>query len=316
MKTNIRNIHEYALTDLSHDFVAQFGNKHDGTIQIPVLTKDNGVVEASYFYGDDKPKNIIIISSQIGCPAECSFCELSSEKFQRNLSGNEMYEQAILLLQKASQYGIDIHSQKHKVTVANTGEPLFNSNLVSGLEKIADLEFSFKVSTIFPAGQKARKHFENLAQFAAQYEQQVQIQISLISTSEQYRREAGGIKLASYEEMRTAADYWRTLNPQGRKINLSLILSSQTPCEVSEVYQVFPPALFRFRFRNYVPTDNGRRNLLVEIDQERMSRIKESFEEKGYEVGDWATPSQMEQKFQLAGNVTRRRYLQMIGKDI
>ena len=61
-----------------------------------------------------------------------------------------------------------------------------------------------------------------------------------------------------------------------------------------------------------MPTENGQRNLLQKIDEERMKRIKESFEEKGYDVGDWATPTSMEQKFGLAGNVTRRRYLQMI----
>src|SRR3989344_6749001 len=316
MKVSNRNIENYILTSLSNDFVAQFGDKHDGTIQIPVLTKDKGVVEASYFYGDDKPKNIIIISSQVGCPAECTFCELGSEKFQRNLSGEEMYEQAILILQTASRYGIDIDSIKHKVTVANTGEPLFNSNLVGGLEKIAGLDVSFKVSTIFPGGQKSRKNFENVAQFAAQYHQPIQVQISLISTSEKYRQEAGGIKLASYEEMRDAADHWRNLNPTGRKINLSLILSGETPCELNDVYQIFPPELFRFRFRNYVPTENGRRNLLAEVDAQRMKMIKESFEEKGYEVGDWAAPTPIEQRFQLAGNVTRGRYLRMIKGEI
>ncbi len=270
----MKEVRDYILSHLSADFVAQFGNKHDGTIQIPVITKDKGIVEASYFYGDNKPKNIAVISSQIGCPAECSFCELGEDKFTRNLTPEEMYEQVILLLQTASRYGFDVDSIDHKVTVANTGEPLFNANLVSGLEQIAALDVSFKVSTIFPAGQKVRKNFEALAQFASTYNQPVQIQTSLISTSEEYRRKVGGIKLASYAEIRGAAEYWRTLNPKGRKFNFSLILSGETPCEVNEVYEVFPPELFRFRFRNYVPTENGKRNLLVEIDQQRMKRIK------------------------------------------
>ena len=137
----------------------------------------------------------------------------------------------------------------------------------------------------------------------------------MISTSEKHRQEAGGIKLASYEELLAAAEYWKDLNPEGRKVNLSLILSDQTPCKVDDVYGIFPPELFRFRFRNYVPTENGKRNLLTEISTERMKRIKESFELKGYEVGAWATPTPTELRFGLAGNVTRRRYLQMIGKD-
>ena len=305
---------DYFLSRLRTDFIAQFGDRHDGTIQIPVLTEDNGVIEASYFYGDSKPKNIAVISSQIGCPAECTFCELGGEKFTRNLTADEIYEQVVLLLQTAAGRGFDLDSIDHKVTVANTGEPLFNPHLVKGLEKIAALNFSMKVSTIFPTGTKARRIVEELAQFASTYHKPVQIQTSLISTSEEYRRKVSGIKLASYAEIRDTAEYWRNLNPEGRKFNLSLILSGETPCEINDVYEKFPPELFRFRFRNYVPTENGKRNLLVEIDPERMKRIKDSFEEKGYEVGDWATPTLTEQKFGLAGNVTRRRYLQMIGR--
>lgn len=313
----MEDIRAYQLTQLRKDFVAYFGDKHDGTIQIPVLTKD-GVIETSYFYGDDKPKNIITISSQVGCPARCSFCELGAEKFSRDLSSREMYEQVVLLLQTASQSGIDINTTKHKVTVANTGEPLFNVYLVTSLEEIANLDISsFKVSTIFPAGNKPRRNIESLTHFAARHPAQpLQLQISLISTSEQYRREAGGIKLASFEEIREAAEYWRGFNRGGRKINLSLILSDQTPCDVNEVYEIFPPELFRFRFRNYVTTENGKRNLLSVIDPGKMEQIKESFTEKGYEVGDWATPTAIEQKFGLAANVTRRRYLQMVKKEI
>lgn len=308
----MKSTKDYPLSLLRTDFIAQFGDKHDGTIQIPAITKDNGVIEVSYFYGNNKPKNILVISSQIGCPAACTFCELGEEKFTRNLTGEEMYEQVPLLLQTAGRYGFDVDSIDHKVTIANTGEPLFNSNLLDGLEKIAELGYSMKVSTIFPAGTKVRKNFEELAQFASQYHKPVQIQTSLISTLEEYRRKASGIKLASYQEIRNAAEYWRNLNPLGRKFNLSLILSGETPCEVKDVYEIFPPELFRFRFRNYVPTENGIRNLLVQIDKEKMKRIKESFAEKGYEVRDWATPTAIEQKFGLAGNVTRRRYLQMV----
>ena len=286
-----------------------FGDISDGTIQFPGITQ-NGVVEVSYFYGDGKPKNIIVISSQTGCHYGCNFCELGKEKPIGNidLSPDEIYEQAILILQKALQFGFDIDTIAHKVTVANTGEPLFNPNLISGLERITQLGTSFKVSTIFPPGRKARKNFENLAEFASGYQRSVQLQISLISTSEDYRRKAAGVKLASFEEIKDAADYWRKLNPQ-RKVNLSLILTADNPCNVDDVYDTFPPELFRFRLRPYVQTENGKRNLLVRLDYAELDRLKESFKQRGYEVGDWAKPTPVEQKFGLAGNVTRGRYL-------
>ncbi len=202
-------------TTVTKDAVMQFGDHHDGTIQIPGLVT-NGVIEISYFYGDNKPKNIIVISSQVGCPAKCSFCELGNEKFTRNLTSLELYDQVLLMLQQADQYQIDIDAAKHKVTIANTGEPLFNRDLVHGLERIAeDLEPSFKISTIVPSG--GTKNFYDLALFASTYQQPVQVQISLISTSETYRSKAAGIKVASFNEIKQAADFWREKNPRGEK---------------------------------------------------------------------------------------------------
>ena len=64
------------INDVSCDLVMIFGDRADGVIGIPVRTRDDKVVETSYFFGKMHPKNIIDISSQIGCPMGCRFCEL------------------------------------------------------------------------------------------------------------------------------------------------------------------------------------------------------------------------------------------------
>ena len=294
---------------VTKDLVMEFGDKHDGAIEFAGLV-NNGVIEVGYFYGDIKPKNIIVISSQVGCPAKCSFCELGSEKFTRSLSPQEMFEQVVLMLQTADRYGINVNDIGHKVSFAKSGDPLFNKHIVEGLERIAELQFSFKVSTVFP--QNKIEQFTQITQFAAQYGSSIQIQVSLISTSEEYRAKTVGIPVASFREIRAAAEYWQENNPRGRKINLSLILTDDVPCDVNEVSEIFPPDLFRFRFRNYVPTENGANHGLVTITSTRFTDVKESFRQKGYEVGDWATPTPIEQRFGLASNVTRSRYLKMI----
>jgi adenine C2-methylase RlmN of 23S rRNA A2503 and tRNA A37 len=306
-------VRNHEVTTITKDLVMQFGNPKDGAIEFAGVTKD-GIIETGYFYGDDKPKNIVVISSQIGCPGRCSFCELGDEKFIRSLTPNELYDQVILMLQQADQYSIDIDSIKHKVSLAKSGEPLFNKKIVEGLEKIAKLSVSFKVSTVFPRG--VIKNFQRVADFASSYTKPIQLQISLISTSEEYREKASGIRPASFREIQKAADYWKSKNPEGRKINMSLILTADVPCDANDIYNLFPPDLFRFRFRNYVPTEKGANNSLDTITKSGFEQIKANFKEKGYDVGEWATPTPIEQRFCLASNVTRRRYLKMVKGEI
>ncbi len=297
---------------IQKDMVWQFGDRHDGVIEIPALTRDAGVVEIGYYYGDLKPKNIIGISTQIGCPSKCTFCELGAERFGRNLTPVEMYGQVVLMLETASQYGIDVNAVQHKVSVAKTGEPLFNDALVGGLEMIAEFPFSYKISTVFPAAQRCLENFRTAARFAAQSAEAVQMQISLISTSEDYRRKAAGIEVTPLQEICKAGEYWKNLNPYGRKVNLSLILSEDVPCDAQAVSKILSPELFHFRFRNYVPTQNGKNHSLAPITSGRIARIKQEFSEYGYEVTAAATPTAIEQKFSLAANVTRRRYMQIV----
>ncbi len=102
---------------IKKDLVMQFGDSHDGAIEFAGLLEEDKVIEVGYFYGDIKPKNIIVISSQVGCPAKCNFCELGNEKFGRNLTSQEIYDQVTLMLQQASQYGIDIDKIGHKVSL-------------------------------------------------------------------------------------------------------------------------------------------------------------------------------------------------------
>jgi len=304
-------IQDKACEDVSADMIMHFGNPQDGVIEFPAKV-EGGVVEVGYFFGSAKPKNIIDISSQLGCLSRCSFCEVGQERFGRNLTANEIYEQAVLMLQIASLSGVDIDSIKHKVSIAKTGEPLFNPSLTSALEKLATLPVSFKISTIFPDSKQSKENYDHIVEFASDYSEPVQLQVSLISTSEDYRKSTAGINVVGFNDLREAGELWRNKVPNPRKVNLSLILTEQVPCSVKDVRGFFPSDLFRFRFRPYVPTDNGTKNSLSKISLARFDQIKDEFQQAGYDVGEWATPTPTEQRFGLAANVTRRRYLNML----
>lgn len=294
------------------DLVLHFGNPSDGVIGIPGITGDGQVIEVSYFFGEKRPKNIIVLSSQAGCPMQCGFCELGSERFARNLTAEEIRDQALLMLHHAKAQGYDVADVPHKVTVANSGEPLLNPDVVEGLEMLSDLPVSFKVSTVLPAARAAMDTLTRLAEFSARSVMPVQLQISMISTSEEARQKATGTRVADFQKIQEAGAVWRSKDPTGRKVNLSLILTNDTPCDIEGISALFPPELFRFRFREYVPTRNGSEHRLNIIASSRLALIKSAFAQKGYEVGDWASPSPTEWKFGLAANTIRRMYLDMV----
>lgn len=300
------------LTTIGKDLVMQFGDKNDGVIEIPARTKDGGVIEVGYYYGSEKKKYIAGISSQVGCPARCSFCELGSERFGRNLLAREMYEQVILIVREAKRCGVDIDAIEHKVNIAKTGEPMFNKHLLEALEMIATLSMSFKVSTVMPNAPHVMERMKEIARFAAQYKKSVQIQISIISTCEKYRRKTAGIDVLSFAQIRVMADAWKDIHPAGRKMNASLILAADTPCDPAQIVDVLPPELIRFRFRPCIETGNAKDHRLHTIAVETLAEAKQRFGDLGYEVGDWATPTPTELRFGLVSNVTRRRYLDIV----
>ena len=296
---------------ITKDPAMKFGNRDDGVIGIPVITADGHVVEASYFFGTMHPKNIIVVSSQVGCPMNCTFCALGGKCFERSLTAQEIRDQVLMILDEAKRFGFD-RSTPHKITIANSGEPLFNPHLVDALARVSDIPKTFKVSTVLPNTRRAHRHLRRLMDFAIDQHGRVtvQLQISLISTSEEYRRVATGARIASFEQIREITNAWRRMLPGGRKVNLSLIVSDQTPCEVSDVVDRLPPELFRFRFREYVPTPHGIQQGLVPVRPGQLEQLMTSFTDAGYETC-LAIPTQTERRFGLVSNSIRARYLQM-----
>lgn len=294
---------------ITSDYVAYFGDNSDGVIEFvgrPVAS--DGLFETGYYYGDAKPKPIVGISAMMGCPVQCNFCELGPGKFVRPLSAMEMYEQVQMALGFAKAV-TDVDRQ-HKVNVAKSGEPLLNPQLVQGLGLIAELGFSMKVSTVFPRGPRARHTLEDLARFAAEYDEPVQLQVSLISTSDEYRRMASGKAAASITEVREGIEIWTELNPEGRKANLSLILTEDTPADPEELARALPPELVNVRLRDYIPTQSGANNELEELSEAHYRELAERFLDFGYSVSEIARPTSTEHRFRLVSNSTLSRYLE------
>jgi len=66
-------------------------------------------------------RTTLCVSSQVGCPLDCVFCETAKGTFQRNLTAGEMLDQICTL--KAE---VGLQAQKTNVVFMGMGEPLLN----------------------------------------------------------------------------------------------------------------------------------------------------------------------------------------------
>ena len=82
-------------------------------------------------------RDTVCISTQVGCPVRCIFCESGRHGFVRNLKSWEIIDQVVL----ASH---EIGKLVDNIVVMGTGEPMENlDNLIPALEKICDAERGF-----------------------------------------------------------------------------------------------------------------------------------------------------------------------------
>ncbi|MEO5646464.1 MAG: radical SAM protein [Candidatus Paceibacterota bacterium] len=84
-------------------------------------TRDGYVVETSYI---DRPsKQIICISTQVGCPLKCTFCISGMRKFKRSLTADEMIAEFITVFDKENKSG---NKKPFLLSFMGEGEPFLN----------------------------------------------------------------------------------------------------------------------------------------------------------------------------------------------
>jgi 23S rRNA (adenine2503-C2)-methyltransferase len=79
-------------------------------------------------------RTTLCVSSQVGCPLDCIFCETAKGTFQRNLTAGEILDQICTL-----KAGAGAQDQKINVVFMGMGEPLLNlAELVRALQTMND----------------------------------------------------------------------------------------------------------------------------------------------------------------------------------
>jgi 23S rRNA (adenine2503-C2)-methyltransferase len=125
----------------------------DGSVKHLLRMADGETVEAVHMAGERHPT--FCISSQVGCPLDCVFCETGRMGFRRNLEQDEILDQVLLL-----QRDLPADSVRPNLVFMGMGEPLLNFGpLVGALRVLGDgdgLGYGGRRITVSTAGLPGR----------------------------------------------------------------------------------------------------------------------------------------------------------------
>lgn len=114
----------------------------DGTIKSRFKTIEGHFTEGVLIPTEDR--KTACVSSQLGCSLSCKFCATGYIDRKRNLTYDEIYDEAILI----NQQSLDNYGKKlSNIVFMGMGEPLLNyKNVMKAIEKITDPEGALAMS--------------------------------------------------------------------------------------------------------------------------------------------------------------------------
>jgi 23S rRNA (adenine2503-C2)-methyltransferase len=126
---SLRGAFELGLPD-----IAKVYESTDGTRRYLLRLDDGKTVEAVWM--PEGERSTICISSQVGCPVNCSFCLTALMGLERNLTAGEITGQ---LLRIAADRGIEAGSDRLNIVMMGQGEPLLNlPNVIKATRLLTD----------------------------------------------------------------------------------------------------------------------------------------------------------------------------------
>ena len=117
-----------------------FVSKDRNTIKAILTLKDGLKIEAVLMRHKNK-RNTICVSSQVGCPLNCSFCATGKMGFQRNLETWEIVEQVLFF----ARYLKKIKAKVTNIVFMGMGEPFLNYQNVLGAIRILNDKEGFNL---------------------------------------------------------------------------------------------------------------------------------------------------------------------------
>ncbi|MBI4249507.1 MAG: radical SAM protein, partial [Elusimicrobia bacterium] len=173
---------------------------------------------------EGRPKWILHVAAQFGCPVGCRMCDAGALGYGGNLTAEEIVEQ--IRRMAADNKGLDIAGQPNvEIRLERMGEPSLNPQVLRALKLLAE-EFPRPgilpwLSTVAPKSPAVAPFFKELIGVKNEFFSggRFQLQFSLHSTDEKKRTEIVPIKKWSLDEIARYGE--RFFSPGDRKIILS-----------------------------------------------------------------------------------------------
>ncbi|MEO0288910.1 MAG: radical SAM protein [candidate division WOR-3 bacterium] len=226
----------------------------------------------------NQEKWVLIVSTQIGCPVGCAFCD-SGYRFERNLTFDEMMYQIEFMINERNLNPNKF--KKFKVQFARMGEPSFNDDV---LDVIKELKKKYKncipcISTVFPKNR--RVWFEKLLSIKEKFVD-FQLQFSIYSTDMDERDK---MIPAEKENFIFLNEYGKIFYSQGnRKIVLNFPVSETNEISCEKISLYFDRKTFIVKLTPVNPTFQSMKNNLYIDSYDRMEKIKEQLNKSGFDV--------------------------------
>ncbi len=157
-------------------------SKHDETVSVDGSRKyrlelaDGAVVEAVYLQRGEGEYGLCL-STQAGCNMGCIFCATASQRLLRNLTAEEIVDEANLVISSS-----DPKRSVRFITLAGMGEPLLNYNAaITALDRLSDL-YNPAVISISTIG------FSKIIRRMATEQKDIRLYLSLHATDDDARR--------------------------------------------------------------------------------------------------------------------------------
>ena len=234
-------------TDLTLEYlyVGDYGKENN--IKASFLGYDKRIDKVEHKPVDITDKLVVTVSSQKGCPMNCTFCDCPKLGFRGNATLPELITE---IMSGVALSGIK-HGQRLNVHYARMGEPTFNPNVITSAEFIAQMLMSENsdvtfdtyhpvVSTMMPKSNKNLKEFLHkwvTTGFVYGGEDGFGLQFSINTLDENDRNEMFRNRSLSLQEI---SDIIKELPyPKKRKYTLNFAVTSKSNLDVNLMNKYF-----------------------------------------------------------------------------